>query len=176
MSLNNKKIAPLTLIYLIKDGRVLLLKRNTNKAMFPGQVLGIGGKLEPHEDLIASAQREFLEETDLVIDNPRLRGTYAWYDDDDDYGGTLYIFTATKFTGKLKDSDEGKLFWHNINQLDDLEDQPEHQKLFIKKILLDENFFFSGLAHYHNGKIVELSDSNVYFQEREKSHDPNAQN
>jgi 8-oxo-dGTP pyrophosphatase MutT (NUDIX family) len=59
MSLANKKIVPLTLIYLINNGKVLLLKRHNNKSIFSGQILGLNGKLEPKEDLIASAQREF---------------------------------------------------------------------------------------------------------------------
>ena len=167
MPLANKKIVPLTLIYLINNGEVLLLKRLNNKSMFPGQVLGLGGKIEPKEDLIASAQREFLEEAGLHINNLKLRGTYAWYDEDDDYGGTLYIFTSTSFTGELIKSDEGELFWQDINDLDNLKDQPEHQKLFLKNILTDNTYFFSGIARYNNGKIKEFSDNSSYFKERQ---------
>jgi len=164
--LSQKKVNPLTLIYLKEDGKVLLLKRSAKKEMLPEKWLGLGGKLEPEEDLTESAKREFLEETGLKILNPTLRGTFTWINETD-RAGTLYIFTATEYEGSLlKKCNEGELYWHDINLVEELEHFAEHQKLFLSKILKDDNHFYTGIAVYDNGKLLHYADSQRYFDER----------
>lgn len=166
--LSTKKVSPLTLIYLKKDGKVLLLKRSPKKEMVAGKWLGLGGKLEPGEDLVESAKREFLEETGLKILNPILRGTFTWINESE-HAGTLYIFTATKYEGDLSsECDEGELCWHDVHSVEELEHLAGHQKFFLSKILKDDNYFYAGIAVYNNGELLHYTDSQKYFDERRK--------
>jgi 8-oxo-dGTP diphosphatase len=69
-----------------------------------------GGHVEPGESFVESAIREVREETGLTIKDPRLRGTKQFQTRD----GARYVvffFKATRFTGQLKSSDEGEVFW-----------------------------------------------------------------
>ena len=61
-----------TLCFVVNQGAVLLLKRGPHKRIFPNRYNGVGGHIERDEDVVASAQREILEETGLHVT------TYAW--------------------------------------------------------------------------------------------------
>lgn len=158
----------MTLIYLKENERVLLLKRDGNKDMVPNKWLGLGGKVEPGEDIISSANREFYEETGLSIRNPTLRGTFSWVSDKE-YAGTLYIFVATEYEGDLSTTcDEGELQWHDIGSIEDLVGLAVHQKFFLKRILMDDTYFYSGLAFYNQKDLVGYVDNSQYFEERKQ--------
>ncbi|MBD3299768.1 MAG: NUDIX domain-containing protein [Candidatus Moranbacteria bacterium] len=166
--LNSKYTTPLTLIYLIDSGKVLMLKRSPKKEMVAGEWLGLGGKLEPGEDLIDSAKREFVEETGLTIHDPVLRGTFTWMSASK-YAGTLFIFTATKYEGDLlKKCDEGELAWQNIDTLEKLKGLAAHQKLFLPKILCNNSHFYCGIAAYDKDKLIRYTDNEQYFLERKR--------
>ena len=69
-----------------------------------------GGHVEKGESFVESAIREVYEETGLTIEDPRLCGTKQFQTKD----GARYVvffFKATRFTGELKSSDEGEVFW-----------------------------------------------------------------
>ena len=55
---------------LVKDGRVLMLKRSKSMEIFPGQWGGISGTMEPGETPEETAIREVMEETKLKVDKP----------------------------------------------------------------------------------------------------------
>ena len=165
---SSKKAHPLTLIYLKSGDNVLLLKRSSEKDMVAGKWLGLGGKLEPGENLIESAKREFLEETGLTILNPVLRGTFTWVNESE-RAGTLYIFVATEYEGNLLENcNEGELCWHKINDVEALENLAGHQNFFLAKILKDDNYFYTGIAAYNNGELLTYTDSEKYFEGRKK--------
>ena len=75
-----------------------------------------GGHVEKGESFVESAIREVYEETGLTIEDPRLCGTKQFQTKD----GARYVvffFKATRFTGELKSSDEGEVFWMPREQL-----------------------------------------------------------
>jgi 8-oxo-dGTP diphosphatase len=75
-----------------------------------GKWNGLGGKFEPGESPEECVRREVLEESGLLIHNPKLHGLlmfpnfkgHDWY---------VFVFTAREFEGELIDSPEGKLEW-----------------------------------------------------------------
>ncbi len=69
-----------------------------------------GGHVEPGEAFTDSVIREVKEETGLTIEDPRLCGVKQFQTD----SGARYVvffYKATKFSGQLKSSDEGEVFW-----------------------------------------------------------------
>lgn len=66
--------------------------------------------MEPGEPILSSVVREMREETGLTIDHPVLCGVKDWMRKD----GTRFIvalYRADWFSGTLKSSEEGRVFW-----------------------------------------------------------------
>ncbi|MEW6400491.1 MAG: 8-oxo-dGTP diphosphatase [Chloroflexota bacterium] len=109
-----------TLCYLKRDGKTLMVHRNKKpNDIHEGKWNGLGGKFEAGESPEECVCREVLEETGLVIRNPKLHGLvmfpefkgHDWY---------VFVFTATEFDGELIDSPEGRLEWIDDSKLCDL--------------------------------------------------------
>ena len=149
-------VIPYCLVYLKNDDEVLLIKKAEGR-MHQGEWIGLGGKLEPGEDPVASAVREFKEESGLLLADPKLRGTFIWIDEMK--CGIVHIVTGTKWTGGLRESEEGELRWHPIEDLTTLEGLATHQRLFLDRILLDNEYFYSGIAVYEQDEMVKYADS-----------------
>lgn len=68
-------LIPRTLIFLVRDEQVLLLKGAAHKSLWAGRYNGVGGHVERGESLLAAANRELFEETGLQGAGLRLCGT-----------------------------------------------------------------------------------------------------
>ena len=69
-----------------------------------------GGHVEPGEAFVDSVIREVWEETGLTIENPKLCGTKQFQTED----GARYVvffYKSDRFSGSLRSSDEGEVFW-----------------------------------------------------------------
>jgi 8-oxo-dGTP diphosphatase len=69
-----------------------------------------GGHVEPGESFVDSVIREVWEETGLTIENPRLCGTKQFQTKNGERY-VVFFYKTDKFSGELKSSDEGKVFW-----------------------------------------------------------------
>ena len=156
-------VVPFTLIYVKDDDKVLLIKKAKGRS-HEGQWIGLGGKVELGEDPISSAVRECREESGLILQNPKLRGTLIWVSES--ILAIIHIVTATIYTGRLVESEEGALMWHPIEGLTKLKDFAEHQRQFLDRVLTDEDFFYSGVAVYQNDEMVQYADSEDLFSLR----------
>lgn len=70
-----------TIIYVLSpDGAsALMLHRNKRPDDYHyGKYVGLGGKVEPGEDVVSGARREAFEESGLTLDSVALRGTVSW--------------------------------------------------------------------------------------------------
>lgn len=89
------------------DGHILVIERTKND--WPGINLP-GGHVEDDETLEESVIREIKEETGLEIKNPRLCAIKEW-----PWGEKLrylgFLYKCNEFSGNIKSSDEGKVFW-----------------------------------------------------------------
>ncbi len=83
-----------------------------------------GGKIEIGESFQEAVKREFYEETDLIIDNPELRGIFTIViENEGEFVEEWMLFTyyANEYHGVLKTHcNEGILEWKNVNQVIDL--------------------------------------------------------
>ena len=142
-----------TLCYIEKDGKYLMLHRVKKQNDFnKDKWIGVGGKFEPNETPEECLLREVYEETGLTLHSYTFRGLITFISDkyETEY---MHLYTADKFSGTIKECDEGILEWV------DKKDVPalplwEGDSLFLK--LLDEyNGFFSMKLRYEGDKLVE---------------------
>ena len=124
-----------TTCYLKKDNKVLMIKFSKKW----GQVYAPpGGKFEIGESPLDCILREYYEETGLTLINPKLQGISYWHDD---YEGIIFIFVAEKFEGQMKESEEGKLEWIEIKDLEKINQFEQNEKFTP---YLFENDIFEG--------------------------------
>ena len=105
-----------TICHIIRDGQLLLKKANSGISI--GKWNGPGGKIERGETPEMNVAREVREETGLRIINPVNHGTIRFYLN----GGSrldflVYVFSARRFSGKARSSEEGRVRWFDIGKI-----------------------------------------------------------
>ena len=108
-----------TLCYIENDrGEYLMLHRVKKKNdVNRDKWIGVGGRFEDGESPEDCLLREVREETGLTIEAPRLCGLKQFPEDD----GTRYIvmlYQTDRFSGELRSSEEGKVFWIKRSDLE----------------------------------------------------------
>ena len=101
--------------------------------------IGVGGKFEDGESPEECVLRETLEETGLTLTDWRYRGIVTFVSDrwEMEY---MHLFTATGWTGRLHECDEGVLEWVSRKQFRGLP-QWEGDRIFLRLIEEDAPFF-----------------------------------
>ena len=141
-----------TLCYLSDGKKTLMLHRvKKENDMHEGKWNGLGGKIENGESPEECIIREVKEESGLKIKNPSLKGilTFPKFDEIDDW--IVFVYTATRFTGKLIDSDEGELHWVSNEKVIDL-NLWEGDRIYMK--WLEGHPFFSAIFRYQKRKLL----------------------
>ena len=69
------------------------------------------------EYITPSVIREMKEETGLVIENPRLCGIKEFHKSSDGKRYIVFLYVANQYTGELKPSNEGEVFWYPLSKL-----------------------------------------------------------
>ncbi len=136
----------LTNMCMVYDGDRVLVQDRVDPD-WPG-ITFPGGHVESGESFCASVIREVFEETGLTIENPRLCGVKEWENQD----GSRYIvlfYKTNQFSGQLKSSEEGKVFWSSIESLSSLKlslDFQQHLDLFFNEDLSEAFYENTGLG------------------------------
>lgn len=131
----------LTNLCMVSHGNQVLVEDKVN-----GSWNGItfpGGHVEPQESFADAVIREVYEETGLTIRSPRLCGIKDWVESD----GSRYmvlLYQTDQFSGELKSSEEGAVFWVPLEQLPTMHLAYDMEALL--KVFLDEHlseFYYS---------------------------------
>lgn len=143
-----------TLAYVVDDDRVLMVHRTfRDDDEHLGKFNGLGGKLEPGEDVVACIRRELREEASIEATSLRLRGTISWPGfgpNGEDWLG--FIFVVDAFTGTPPESnEEGTLHWV---RRDDMPTLPmwEGDYLWLPLVFDDAVGQFHGVMPYSGGR------------------------
>ena len=114
--------------------------------------VGVGGKFEADESPEECVLRETLEETGLTLTEYRYRGLVTFVSDrwETEY---MHVFTATGWTGTLRECNEGVLEWIHKDKLMTL---PlwSGDKLFLEKIHDPDTPFFSMKLCYEGERLA----------------------
>jgi len=142
------------------DGnQTLLIHRNSrDDDHHLGKYNGLGGKLEPDEDVVAGLKREIHEEAGIECQQIELCGTISWPGfgkHGEDWFG--FIFKITKFSGTpFAENPEGTLSWVPVEQLLNF-DLPlwEGDKYFLPLVFGHNPRQFHGVMPYEKGQPVD---------------------
>lgn len=100
-----------TLGYIEQDGKYLMLHRvKKENDLNHDKWIGIGGKFEDKESPEECMLRETREETGLTLTHMEYRGIVTFVSDryETEY---MHLFWADRFTGTIRECDEGVLEW-----------------------------------------------------------------
>ena len=131
----------LTNMCLVYDkNKILVVDRK--KKDWPGLTLP-GGHIEKQENFIEAVIREVKEETGLTIKKPILCGMEEFKTKAEDRY-LMFFYKTDRYSGKIKSSKEGKVFWIDRNDLDKYK-----LSLDLKRIIsIIENNELSELIYY----------------------------
>lgn len=148
---NRYQVVARTILFIFRDGTVLLQKGSLTKKINAGLWNGLGGHIEQGEDVFSAARRELLEEAGISCNNLQLNGTVV-IDVNKTQGILLFVFSGDNIAGEINPSEEGKLEWFELGDLPSIEivdDVPEliahifeaisRKKLFSLLYTYDEN-------------------------------------
>jgi 8-oxo-dGTP diphosphatase len=153
-----------TLAYVFSpDGRrVLMVHRNARPGdAHLGKYNGLGGKLDPGEDVVSGIKRELQEEAGITCDALELAGTVSWPGfgkHGEDWFG--FVFRVTAFAGTPPAANpEGTLEWVEVERVRDL---PlwEGDRFFLPLVFAGVKQFH-GVMPYRDGRPVSWSYSEV---------------
>lgn len=152
-----------TLGYVLSEDRrhTLLVHRNRrpDDAHF-GKYNGLGGKLEPGEDIVAGMRREIQEEAGIECDRLELAGTVSWPGfgtHGEDWFGFVFRIETWRGTPFVENA-EGTLEWIPLERVLDL---PlwEGDRHFLPLVFAPAKPQFHGCMPYRDGRPVSWSCS-----------------
>jgi 8-oxo-dGTP diphosphatase len=143
--------------------RVLLIHRDArpDDPAF-GKYNGLGGKVEPGEDVAAGMRRELREEAAIEATTLTLRGTVSWPGfgkNGEDWFG--FVFVVPEWTGTPPAGNhEGSLSWEPVSRLlgGDLDLWPG-DRFFLPLVFDADPRPFHGVMPYAGGKPLSWSFS-----------------
>lgn len=102
--------------------------------------------------------REYEEETGLTLKNPKLKGYSYWNFIEEEYG-IIFIYIADEYSGTIKESAEGKLFWienKNISKLSQFDMNSKFNDLVFQDGMFEANIKMDKDNKVKDYKITKL--------------------
>ena len=132
--------ATFTNMCMVCDGSKVLVQDRVDPG-WPG-IAFPGGHVETGESFAEAVIREVFEETGLRIESPRLCGVKDWYDENGRY--LVLLYRADRFSGALRSSEEGEVFWAELDELPRMKlasSMADTLKVFLDDDLSECHFF-----------------------------------
>ncbi len=141
----------------IIKGKKLLLKL-ANQGVSRGYWNCPGGKMERGETPRECGIREVKEETGLDVKNLFEHGKLSFF-----FAGgkspdwVVYLFSSKSFSGRMRDSSEGRLKWFGIDKIP--YDKMWDDDRYWLQLMLDKRRFDASFVFDKNNRIIDLKIS-----------------
>jgi 8-oxo-dGTP diphosphatase len=141
--------------------RLLMIRRDARPDdIHFGYHNGLGGKLEPDEDVVAGLKREIREEAGIECVDVELAGTISWPGfgrNGEHWFG--FLFRVPAWTGSPLDRNhEGTLVWQDVSDvLAGRVPMWESDRHFLPLVFADQPRVFHGVMPFANGKALGWS-------------------
>lgn len=155
---------PATLVFVIRDGKILLIDKKTG--LGKGKVNGPGGKLESGESPETCAVRECQEELGITVTNLEYCGQHR-FQFVDGYSIHVWVYCTSEFDGVPTESVEARPFWVPLDEI------PYHQmweddSIWLPVMLRGEQFHGRWIFNGDTMVDYELLTDNTGVQKNEK--------
>ena len=149
---------PATLVFVIEDGKILLIDKKTG--LGKGKINGPGGKVEKGEAPEACAIRECQEELSITVSDLQYCGQHR-FQFVDGYSIHVWVYKTEKFDGTPTESVEAKPLWVSLDEIP-YDRMWEDDKIWLPMLLRGERFqgrwIFDGDSMLDYELSPELSD------------------
>lgn len=152
-----KAEVPATLVFVIEDGKILLIDKKTGFGK--GKINGPGGKLEAGETPEACAARECHEELGITVSNLQYCGQHH-FQFVDGLSIHVWIYKTTEYQGVPTESIEARPIWVPVDEIP-YEQMWEDDGIWLPMLLRGE--LFQGRWIFDGDKMLEyelLTDIN----------------
>lgn len=127
---------PATLVFVIRDGKILLIDKKTGFGR--GKVNGPGGKVEKGESPQACAIRECQEELGITVSNLSYSGQHR-FQFVDGYSIHVWVYSSEEFKGVPVETLEARPLWVSVDEIP-YERMWEDDSLWLPMLLRGERF------------------------------------
>lgn len=139
----------------------LMLKRGAHKRIDPNRLNGVGGRVDPGEDMLNAVIRETEEETGIKVDYSQIKfrgllkieGGY----EEDWIVGIFLIEVKNKTIPIGHQTDDGELMWiHKDHVLDSKFELIDDLKFYFKELVEDDALLFMNAQMNAKEKVVDF--------------------
>jgi len=127
---------PATLVFVVRDGQVLLINKKTG--LGKGKINAPGGKVEQDEGPEACAIRECQEELQITVSNLQYCGQHR-FQFVDGYSIHVWVYRTADFEGVPTETREAKPLWVALDEIP-YEQMWEDDRIWIPMMLRGERF------------------------------------
>src|SRR5690625_162705 len=152
------EVQRITNCILIHNGKILMIKKPRR-----GWHAIPGGKMEQGETVLEGAIREFKEETNLDLKNPKLQGVFSFLTYDDQqrliHEWMMHTFVATNYEGTLTTHcKEGTLKWIPVEDILTVP-MAEGDREIFKHVLTGEDILYGIFSYTRDEKLIRFRKS-----------------
>lgn len=127
---------PATLVFVIEDGKILLIDKKTG--LGKGKVNGPGGKVEKGESPRDCAVRECQEELGITVSDLQYCGQHK-FQFVDGYSIHVWVYRTTEYEGVPTESIEARPLWVDLDKIP-YESMWEDDEIWLPMMLRGERF------------------------------------
>ena len=127
---------PATLVFVIRDGKILLINKKTG--LGKGKINGPGGKVEAGESPQDCAIRECQEELKITVSDLQYCGQHR-FQFVDGYSIHVWVYVTSEFEGIPTETIEAKPLWVSLDSIP-YDQMWEDDRIWIPMMLRGERF------------------------------------
>lgn len=133
---NWKAKDPATLTFVIKDDKILLIRKK--RGLGAGKINGPGGRVEPGETPLQCAVREVEEELKITPLNMQFHGE-CLFQFVDGYSIHVHAYSATDYSGTPEETDEAIPLWFSLDEIP-YDEMWEDDHIWLPLLLKGQSF------------------------------------